>query len=97
MIGSITTSGAIIGAYGGIDNDQWCLLQVYMVGSITTSAIYVLFDNDSVRHWAGILVCYIGLGIRETACVRNLAIAIVFFFGNDSVLAWYIVVWLCFR
>ena len=70
---------AYIRGMDAFDNDQWCLLQVYMVGSITTSAIYVLFDNDSVRHWAGILVCYIGLGIRETACVRNLAIAIVFF------------------
>jgi hypothetical protein len=75
---------------GAFDNDQWCYLPAY------GWAIAIVFDNDS-----SVLVCYIGLGIRETACVRNLAIAIVFFFGNDSVLAWgilgAIVVWLCFR
>jgi hypothetical protein len=51
---------AYIRGMDAFDNDQWCLLQVYMVGSITTSAIYVLFDNDH----KGCIFGYIGGAFR---------------------------------
>jgi hypothetical protein len=33
-----------------------------------------VFDNDSVRHWAGILVCYSGMAVLSITTVLGIGL-----------------------
>ena len=67
---SITTSRAI-----GVGNSGMAVLIIgHTVVFDNHQCDCFVFDNDSVRHWAGILVCYSGMAVLSVTTVYWLGI-----------------------